>query len=355
MARTARSAAGALALLVALTGCGADAGDGGGGSAGTPPAGPGLSPGSSPGPSAGGPGTFTNPVYAENFPDPGVLRVGDTYHVYGTNTSAENVPTMTSTDLVTWADGPDALPDVGTWAVGGNTWAPEVLAAGGRYLLYYTARSISTGKQCIGRAVATAPTGPFADPDPGPLVCEAAEGGSIDASPFRDTDGRLYLYWKNDGNCCAKPVRLYGQALSADGMRLTGRRATLLTNTKPWQGNLVEAPQMVRRGKTHVLFYSANAYDTDRYAMGYAGCRGALGPCADAGEPVLRSSDSAAGPGHGYVVTTPEGGTWIIYHAWQPQTIGSVSPGRQLWLDEVEWTGDRPVVRGPTADPQPAP
>src|SRR5215207_8630425 len=203
----------------------------------TPTAGTSTPPAASTSAAASTPaGSFTNPVYAENFPDPGVLRAGHTYYAYGTNTSAENVPTMTSTDLVTWADGPDAMPAVGDWAVGGNTWAPEVVAvAGGRYVLYYTARSIATGKQCIGRAVGTAPGGPFADPDATPFVCQAAEGGSIDASPFRDADGRLYLYWKNDGNCCGKPVHLYGQPLSADGMRLAGTRKTLLTNTRPWQ------------------------------------------------------------------------------------------------------------------------
>lgn len=331
------------ALLLGLVSCGGD----------IAPAAPSPSGGSPP-PSPAGQ-TFTNPVHADNFPDPGVLRVGAGYYAYGTNNSAANVPTLTSPDLVSWTAGPDAMPDVGAWAVGGNTWAPEVLAAGGRYLLYYTARSIATGRQCIGRAVGSAPTGPFVDPDKAPFVCEAAEGGSIDASPFRDADGRLYLYWKNDGNCCGRPVRLYGRPLSPDGMRLTGARATLLTNTKPWQGNLVEAPEMVGRGDAHVLFYSANGYDTDRYAMGYATCRSALGPCTDSAEPVLRSSAEAAGPGHGFVISIPDGGTWLLYHAWPPEAIGSTSPGRQLWLDRVEWVGGRPVVRGPTATPQPPP
>jgi len=151
VARRARSVPVAVALLVAVAGCGGgnDGGNDGGSS----------SPAATPSQSPAGAATFTNPVYAENFPDPGVLRVGTTYYAYATNSSAENVPTMTSTDLVTWVDGPDALPDVGTWAVGGNTWAPEVLAAGGKYLLYYTARSISTGKQCIGRAVGAAAPG----------------------------------------------------------------------------------------------------------------------------------------------------------------------------------------------------
>ena len=33
-----------------------------------------------------------------------------------------------------------------------------------------------------------------------PLVCQTALGGSIDPDPFRDSDGILYLYFKNDGN-----------------------------------------------------------------------------------------------------------------------------------------------------------
>jgi beta-xylosidase len=299
--------------------------------------------------------TFTNPVYDENFPDPGVLRVGEDYYAYGTNNSGANVPTLTSPDLVSWTPGPDAMPDVGKWAVGGNTWAPEVIAVGRRYVLYYTARSVATGKQCIGRAVAAEPTGPFADPAPEPLVCEVAEGGSIDASPFRDRDGKLYLHWKNDGNCCGKPVRLYARPLSSDGLRLTGTRTTLLTNTKPWQGNLVESPEMVRHGSDYVLFYSANAYDSDKYAVGYARCRSAVRPCSDTAEPVLKSSGEAAGPGHPYVVTDDGGQTWLLYHAWPPEAIGSTSPGRQLWLDRLEWEGGRPVVRGPTATPQPEP
>ena len=45
------------------------------------------------------------------------------------------------------------------------------------------------------------------------FVCQSAEGGTIDASPFRDGD-KLYLYFKNDGNCCNKTTYLYGQELA---------------------------------------------------------------------------------------------------------------------------------------------
>src|SRR5918995_2428999 len=72
--------------------------------------------------------SFRNPVHASDFPDPFVLRVDDTYYAYATNGAGKEVQTLTSTDLVRWRAGADALPDLGTWAYPGKTWAPEVLA-----------------------------------------------------------------------------------------------------------------------------------------------------------------------------------------------------------------------------------
>ena len=301
--------------------------------------------------------TFTNPVHPDNFPDPGVIRQGETWFAYGTNSVTENVPLLTSTDLVNWTAGGDVLPEVGSWAVRGHTWAPEVLRTpAGKYVLYYTARWAKADRQCIGAAVADDPRGPFVDPSPEPLICQDDEGGSIDASPYAHTDGSLYLYWKNDGNHIGAPTHLYGQRLSDDGLTLTGEPVRLLTNDKPWQAHVIEAPQMVRRdGRLH-LFYSANAFDTDRYAVGYATCETPLGPCQDAPEnPVLASGPAAAGPGHSYLVTREDGSTWLLYHAWPPEAIGSVTPGRQLWLDRVDWIDGKPVVKGPTVTPQPVP
>lgn len=300
--------------------------------------------------------TFTNPVFADNFPDPGAILVDGTWHAYGTNNPAANVPVMTSPDLVTWTGAGDAMPEVGQWADPGNTWAPEVIAAAGGYLLYYTARSTATDKQCIGVAFSATPGGPFTDESAEPLICQAAEGGSIDASPYLDADGALWLYWKNDGNALGQPTYLYGSRLSADGRSLTGKSVRLLENDATWEDHVIEAPQMVRHDDKLYLFYSANAFDKDVYAVGYAACDAPLGPCRKAAEnPILKTSPAAAGPGHSFLVSTPGGQTWLLYHAWPPESIGSVLPGRQLWLDRVDWVDGKPVVRGPTADPQPMP
>jgi beta-xylosidase len=306
--------------------------------------------------SGAGAGTYSNPVYAGDFPDPGVLRVGRTYHAYGTQGAGDNIQTLTSPDLVHWRAGDDALPDLGPWAEAGNTWAPEVLAIGGRYVMYYVARATDAGVQCIGRATASGPAGPFTDSSARPLVCQRGLGGSIDPNPFRAADGTLYLYWKNDGNCCGRPVHLWGQRLGADGATLTGNPVALMTNDRPWQGNLVEAPEMVARGGAYTLFYSANDYGSTKYGIGYASCRAPLGPCVDRSDAALIASDTvAAGPGHCYVVVTPAGATELLYHAWAPDAIGSTSPGRQLWLEPLTWKGDVPSVHPSQAEPQPVP
>lgn len=303
--------------------------------------------------------TFTNPVYDDNFPDPGALKVGDTYYVYGTNDGIHNVPVLTSTDLVDWKLAADALPVLGEWAEPGRTWAPEVLRTEAGYVMYYTARSPAADLQCLGLAVATDPLGPFIDAAPRPFIAQTDEGGSIDASPFRDTDGQVYLHWKNDGNHVGVPTHLYGQRLSPDGLSLTGEPVRLMTNTEPWHGRVIEAPQLFPHDGVYYLFYSAGAFDSDGYAVGYARCATPLGPCEDAPEnPILTSGGGAAGPGHCSIVTGPDGqSTWMLYHAWPPGEVGSgvSARGRRLWLDRIDWRDGNPVVQGPTSVEQPNP
>jgi beta-xylosidase len=302
------------------------------------------------------PATFTNPVYASDAPDPQAIRAGDTWYLFHTNAGGHNVPVLTSPDLVSWTPAGDALPALGPWAASGKTWAPEVIAlAPDRYVLYYTAASAETGRQCLGRAVATAPAGPYVDDADAPLVCQAALGGSIDASPFRDADDSLHLLWKNDGNAIGEDTWIWSQPLAPSGTALTGAPTRLVKQTEPWEGVLVEGPFFWRRPEGLFLFYAGNAYDTSSYAEGYAVCDSPAGPCRKAAEnPVLRSAGRASGPGHASMVEK-DGRTWLLYHAWPTGEEGAVDPGRQVWLDEVVWTDGKPVVRGPTSTPQPLP
>ena len=216
---------------------------------------------------------FTNPVYGNNFADPQVVAVDNVYYAFATNGPLGNVQTLTSPDLVSWEPVGDALPALAPWTAPGRVWAPEVAVhAADRYVMYYTSADTASGRQAIGVAVASRPEGPYVDKSPSPLINQVDEGGSIDASPFQDSTGKRWLYWKNDGNAIGVDTWIYASELSADGLTLVGPTHRLIKQTLPWEGNLVEAPYMVERnGKFH-LFYSANAFDKAEYAVGHALC-----------------------------------------------------------------------------------
>ena len=104
-----------------------------------------------------------NAAFPFDFGDPSVLRDGDTFYAYATNSVAGNVPAIRSTDLVHWTIIGDVLPKLPAWSEWGGTWAPTVVRVGNQYALYYTVRDAATWSQCISVAFASTPAGPFVD------------------------------------------------------------------------------------------------------------------------------------------------------------------------------------------------
>ena len=307
------------------------------------------------------------PVFTENFPDAVVIRHGAQFIAYSTN-DGPNVPIATSTDLVHWSFAMDparpgkrrdALPRLGVWAKPGFTWAPEVIELGGRYLLYYTASDVKRNAQCVGVAVASDPLGPFVDSSPNPIVCQAELGGTIDADAFRDTDGKLYLYFKNDGNRVGKHSGIWGQQLTADGLSVTGQAVELIRDDKAWEQKLVEAPTMVRSPLGYELFFSAAYFGWNEdqklspYGMGYASCAGPLGPCKkSADNPILhsfydRQSGCLSGPGHQSIFEVGNR-SFISFHAWQASSgCRKVDDRRYLFIAPIFWRDGKPQL-GPS-------
>jgi len=282
-------------------------------------------------------------VIDQDFPDPDVLQVDDTYYAYGTNTSTRNVQVATSTDLESWEVlGEDALPELPRWVIPGKTWAPEVTQIGATYVLYTTTTNFDPSLQCIAAATADAPEGPFEVAGDEMLVCPEDEGGAIDASTFLDEDGTRYLLWKNDGNCCGLDTWLQIAPLSEDGLTLAGETTKLVKQDQPWEGNLVEAPTLVERDGTYVLLYSANDYGGEAYAVGYATADSPTGPFTKAEEPLLSTDTSEGryiGPGGQDVVTAPDGSDRLVFHAWDEAFLQ-----RGVSVVPLEWEDGRPVV-----------
>ena len=305
---------------------------------------------------------FQNPVIKQDFPDPFILQEGDTFYAYATNSSGRNISLASSTDLVHWDLLGDAMPALPKWAklTSGLTWAPEVMKIGDKYLMYYTSRDKASDKQCVGVAVSDKSQGKFKDTNEEPLVCQSEQGGTIDSSPFRDEDGTLYLYYKNDGNCCGLPTYIYVQEMALDGLSLLGEPVQLIHNDQPWEAHVIEAPTMFRHDGKYYLFYSANDYGGVPYAVGYAICDSPLGPCQKAAEnPILKSDvedqkNLVIGPGHQTLFQLGDQ-TWIFYHAWQMRPGGFRGDSRFVWLDRLDWINGKPVVKGPTIESQPVP
>lgn len=321
-------------------------------------------PDASPVPDAAAGASYTNPVFAGDFPDPFVLREGDRYYAFATNSGGKNVPVVTSTDLASWSELPDALPVLPAWARANAslTWAPAVLKRGGAFVLYFTARSIASGFQCIGRAIATSPAGPYVDDSSGPFVCQvggqAALCGSIDASPFVGPNGDAYLLWKSDENApaCAGDARLWGQRLGVDGISLLGSPTELLRRDRGWEMPLIEGPSMLAHDGRYYLFYSAGWWESSSYAIGYAVCATPLGPCAKRTEdgPLVKSGGEALGPGGQEFFNDAAGKTWMAYHGWSSPIVGYQNGGgRSLRIDPIAFDGEAPVVAGPTTSPRP--
>jgi hypothetical protein len=258
---------------------------------------------------------------------------GGEAYLYTTQVGWTSVPVWRSEDHATWTWVGDALPVLPSWAAWGSTWAPGVIQVGDRFVLYFTARHAASGRQAVGVAEATRPEGPFT-PRGEPLVADLAAGGSIDASPFRDDDGTLYLYWKVDANAIGEPSSLWGARLSSDGTHLAGPPVRLLDEDARWQHPTVENPAMVRGDGQHLLFYSGGWWESVTYGIGFAACDGPLGPCTNAtvDAPWLTQRSALVGIGGASFFDDERGTAHMVAHAWTYPSVGYAAGGARRLL-----------------------
>ena len=279
-------------------------------------------------------------VYCSDLADPYVLRVGDRYDAYSTNTEDFHVPVLSAGGLLSArGDRSEALAQLPGWATPGKVWAPSVLARPGGFVLYYVTTAQNPERQCISRAVSARPTG-FVDDSTAPMICPG-HGGAIDPSPVVAPDGRPYLLWKNYGAIDG----IVAHELSADGLSLVGETQVLLEADHGWEGGLVEGPSMTAAPDgRYYLFYSANDWAGPNYAVGYAVCDSPLGPCTKAPGPWLASTDKAQGPGGQEVFTDEQGQFWLVLHAWVGGKVGYPQGARNLFVLQLDFVNGVPVA-----------
>jgi arabinan endo-1,5-alpha-L-arabinosidase len=322
---------------------------------------------------AGAAAGYTNPVLAEDFPDPAVLRASDGfYYAYATQTTRDgrtfNVQVARSRDLVSWTHLGDALPAKPAWAAQTQDfWAPHVAEHGGRYFMYYSAKPNVTDEThglCLAVATAARPEGPFTDIGR-PLQCGP---GFVNIDPMAFDDprtGRRLLYWGSGFG----PIKV--QELAEDRVSFApGSRPVDLVgvdaNDSPANyRRLVEGAWIVWRAPYYYLFFSGdNCCGTNiHYAALIARSRSATGPfeiMPERGGVMLERTERWIGPGHNSVVRDAEGTDWIVYHAVdsrRPRTRpqDEVNTRRVMLIDRIVWRDGWPHISGPSESEQRAP
>ena len=291
---------------------------------------------------------MANPVVPGDHPDPSLLQAGGGW--YATSTSDDWLPAfpiLRSDDLARWRQVGSVLTRRPRWAAG-DFWAPELVRREGRVLVYYAARARS-GRRCLAVASAARVRGPYRDH--GPILCSRI--GEIDPLPVIDEQGADWLVWKRDGNSRRRPTPILAAPLAPGGLSLAAPPHELFRADAPWEGGLVEAPALLRRGGTFDLVYSAGRCCGRHcnYATGVARSSSLLGPWEKRRAPILTGGSGFRCPGHVGIAPGQDGEPVLAYHAY----LRGDPSNRQLLISPLRFDVEGwPVVdraRGVAARP----
>ncbi|UKT65946.1 glycoside hydrolase family 43 protein [Pedobacter mucosus] len=292
-----------------------------------------------------------NPALPGDNPDPSVIRIGNVY--YATSTTNEWAPCFTiykSTDLKTWTlinhVFPEGSKDMKAAWGENKFWASELSydARQNKIYAYYTAHkknvSGNAGLQC-GVAWIDADkieTGKFTDN--GPIIVEK-DCGAIDAFELIDK-GKIYTFWKNDGNGCGQETWIWMQEMNESRTKLIGEKKRLFTASQPWENKLVEGACFFKKGKYYYSLYAVGGCCDSlcNYKTGIARTKDLASGKWEKYEknPVMVGNDNWKCPGHGTVVETPDGKLYMLYHAFNKDY--NVFVGREGVIEEMVMSED---------------
>ncbi len=140
-----------------------------------------------------GDGTFTNPLFYDEFSDPDMIRVGDDYYLTGTTMhTMPGLPILHSRDLVNWKLlgyafdrmdlGPDMRLEGGKEMYGQGIWAPSFRYHDGTFYIFSNVNGHTTQ---VFRA--TNPAGPW--------TRTPMKRSLHDLGVLFDDDGKIYVVW----------------------------------------------------------------------------------------------------------------------------------------------------------------
>jgi beta-xylosidase len=266
-------------------------------------------------------GFYTNPIFAGDYPDPSILRDGDTY--YMVNSSFEYYPGLLiwkSTDLINWTPVTNAL-----HKYVGSVWAPDLVKYKNRYYIYFPANNTNYVVS------ADSINGQWSNP-------VELKFDYIDPGHVIDSDGKLYLYFSSGGYV----------PLSDNGLAVAGEYQHVYNGwsiPREWSIECfcMEGPKLVKRGDYYYLTVAegGTAGPATSHMIISARSKSPFGPWENSPyNPIEKTNDNSEkwwSKGHGTLFEDAKGNWWMIFHAYEN---GFYNMGRQTLMEPVEWTAD---------------
>jgi beta-xylosidase len=290
-----------------------------------------------------GDGTFLNPMFSGDHPDPSIIRDGDTYYL--TFSSFDAYPGLMiwrSFDLVNWEPvGPALDTPVG------SVWAPDLVKHDDRFYIYIPART--KDYRSIYAIWADSISGPWSEPvdlrlhdhiDPGHIVGEG---------------GQRYLFLSNGDMV----------PLADDGLSTAGPVEHVYD---PWRYPeewdvecfCPEGPKMLKHGDWFYMLTAVGgtAGPPTGHMVITARAKSLRGPWEHApNNPQVRTwtrDEKWWSRGHASLIEGPEGDWWLMSHGYEN---GYWTLGRQCLLEPVRWRPDGwfETTAGDLSEPFPKP
>ncbi|OIR01138.1 Non-reducing end alpha-L-arabinofuranosidase BoGH43B precursor [mine drainage metagenome] len=264
---------------------------------------------------------FSNPVFAGDYPDPSILKDGDTY--YMVHSSFQYYPGLQiwqSKDLVNWSPVTNALhKNVG------NVMAPDIAKYNNKYYIYFPANNN------IYVITANSMAGPWSDP-------VDLKINRIDPGHIADEKGNRYLYFANGGYV----------SLSQDGLSVTSETKFAYSGWKiPREWSIecfcLESPKITKHGDYYYLTVAegGTAGPATSHMIISARAKSPLGPWENSPynpiDRTINTTEQWYSKGHGTLVEGANNKWWLVLHGYEK---GYYNMGRQTLLEPVEWTKD---------------
>ncbi|MGN1246194.1 MAG: glycoside hydrolase family 43 protein [Muribaculaceae bacterium] len=287
------------------------------------------------------------------FADPTIFVENGKYYLTGTREAgAFGFQLLESTDLANWTA---CHADTARYMLkkGDNTfgewgfWAPQIYRHNDKYLLFYTAN------EQVVVAKSDSITGQFSQSE---VCCIDGSEKNIDPFLFKDDDGSYYLYHVrfNNGNYLWS-ARYDIENDSIDHSTLV--RCFGLTDA--WEKTddgrwspVMEGPTVMKLEGTYYMFYSANHFLNQDYAVGYATAPAPQGPWTKyEGNPIIHKSIvGESGSGHGDFFKGLDGRPYYVYHVHNSDSVVSPRLTRivPLTMTRTDSTGIYTIVADTT-------